>query len=106
MYLSNLHIKNLRCFEDTKIEFSPKLTCIAGINGSGKSTILKSISKSLGKIVSSFSDDFKISEENFFNYDKQNNEEAIEIESEFKKDNENFKVKINCGNSKKLLIKN
>lgn len=43
MYLKRISILNFKNINDAKIEFSPKLNCITGINGSGKSNLLDSI---------------------------------------------------------------
>ena len=45
--LNRIHLKNYKGFTDIKFEFNNQLTCIAGINGSGKSSILSAISKNL-----------------------------------------------------------
>lgn len=43
MYIKTLQIRNIRAFENTQVEFSPKITVIAGVNNSGKSTIIRSL---------------------------------------------------------------
>ncbi|HFI0796162.1 TPA: AAA family ATPase [Streptococcus suis] len=48
MKLTNLHLENFRCFESLNIELNDRCTVIAGINGSGKSTILDAIAISVG----------------------------------------------------------
>ena len=45
--IKNLHLENYRGFVNANIDFSDHLTCIAGINGSGKTTILGAIEKSM-----------------------------------------------------------
>lgn len=47
MKLSNLTLKNYKSFKNANIIFSKNLTCIVGVNGSGKSTILESIARCL-----------------------------------------------------------
>ena len=48
--LRNLHLENYRGFTDTKIEFNDHITCIAGINGSGKTTFLEALAINLSWI--------------------------------------------------------
>lgn len=43
MKLNKLILSNFRGFDQLEIEFDPRLTVIAGVNGSGKSSILKSL---------------------------------------------------------------
>lgn len=50
MYLKKLHIQNFRCFEDYTIEFAPRVTILFGKNGSGKSTVIHAMHKSLSFI--------------------------------------------------------
>ena len=43
MYLQNLHIVNFKNYEEADIQFSPKLNCFLGENGSGKTNLLDAI---------------------------------------------------------------
>ena len=43
MYLKDLHILNFKSWEEAKFEFSPKLNCFVGLNGSGKTNLLDAI---------------------------------------------------------------
>ncbi|HNW48920.1 MAG: DNA replication/repair protein RecF [Bacteroidales bacterium] len=43
MYLKRISILNFKNIGEAKIEFSPKLNCITGINGSGKSNLLDAV---------------------------------------------------------------
>ncbi|MBP3743124.1 MAG: AAA family ATPase [Treponema sp.] len=45
--LKNLQLKNYRGFLNASLDFTDHITCIAGINGSGKTTILGAIEKSM-----------------------------------------------------------
>ena len=45
--LKSLHLENFRGFSDTTIEFGDHITCIAGINGAGKTSILLAITKAI-----------------------------------------------------------
>lgn len=45
--IKKLQLHNYKGFIDVQFEFNNQLTCIAGINGAGKSTILEGLSKSL-----------------------------------------------------------
>ena len=47
MYVSKLSLRNYRIFRDEEILFDSRLTVLAGINGAGKSTVLKALAKLL-----------------------------------------------------------
>lgn len=49
--IKNLHLENFRGFIDTSIDFGKKITCIAGVNGAGKSSCLEALSKSLHALL-------------------------------------------------------
>ena len=52
MKLKSLEIKNLRCFETYKIDFTPKTTIITGRNGAGKSTLIDAIKIAISFVFS------------------------------------------------------
>ena len=52
--IRSLHLENYRGFTDTTIEFGDHITCIAGINGAGKSSVLCALSKILESLYVSF----------------------------------------------------
>ena len=43
MYLENIHITNFRNYDSCKISCSPKVNCLTGLNGMGKTSILEAI---------------------------------------------------------------
>lgn len=43
MHLKDLHLLNFKSWTEGKIEFSPKLNCLVGLNGSGKTNLLDAI---------------------------------------------------------------
>jgi putative ATP-dependent endonuclease of OLD family len=43
MFISDAHIRNYRCFHDSKIEFQPGLNVIIGENNAGKTALLKAL---------------------------------------------------------------
>ena len=45
--IKKLRLKNFRGFENISIDFSEHITCIAGINGTGKTTILSALERSM-----------------------------------------------------------
>lgn len=49
--LRRLHLENFKGFVDTTIDFENNITCIAGINGAGKSSILQALVKSLSLVA-------------------------------------------------------
>ena len=49
--IKNLHLENFRGFIDTSIDFGNKITCVAGVNGAGKSSCLEALSKSLHALL-------------------------------------------------------
>lgn len=48
MYISHLHLKNFRCFEDASVEFRPGVNVIIGENNSGKTAILAALRQLFG----------------------------------------------------------
>ena len=52
--LKNLHLEYFRGFEDVTIDFGNHITCIAGINGAGKTTCLDAIAYNLSWITEMF----------------------------------------------------
>ena len=52
--IRSLHLENYRGFTDTTIEFGEHITCIAGINGAGKSSVLCALSRVLESLYTSF----------------------------------------------------
>ena len=51
MKLTNILLRNFRCFEDTKVFFHPKLTVFVSENGGGKTTILEAINILLSRFA-------------------------------------------------------
>lgn len=49
--LKNIHLENFKGFYNFDIEFEDNMTCIAGINGSGKSSLLKASSEAISWII-------------------------------------------------------
>lgn len=43
MKIKQLKVMNFRCFEDSTFEFSPRFNLFVGVNGSGKTSLLKSV---------------------------------------------------------------
>ena len=55
MRLKSIELINYRCYQDFKVDFGPGFNVIAGINGSGKTSLLKSIRDALAVNVSRLS---------------------------------------------------
>ena len=53
MWIERLHLNNYRCFENFEIAFRPGLNVIAGVNGSGKTSLLMGLSKMLAHMLNS-----------------------------------------------------
>lgn len=51
MIIQSLHIRNFRCFKDSKFEFGERATVIFGKNGAGKSTMIHALHKALSFIM-------------------------------------------------------
>lgn len=51
MKIAKINLTNFRCFENTEIEFDPRLTILIARNGAGKSTVLDAISLGLGSFL-------------------------------------------------------
>ena len=49
--IKKLHLENFRGFEDISIEFGEHITCIAGINGAGKTTCLDAVAYTLSWVT-------------------------------------------------------
>nr|DAG44259.1 MAG TPA: putative ATP-binding protein [Caudoviricetes sp.] len=47
MYIHTLALKNFKCFTNIEMEFHPRLTVIAGVNGCGKTSIMEGIAIAL-----------------------------------------------------------
>jgi predicted ATP-binding protein involved in virulence len=47
MRLDRIHIRNFRCFESATVEFSPGFNLFVGVNGAGKTSLLKAAAASL-----------------------------------------------------------
>ncbi|MFA7239987.1 MAG: AAA family ATPase [Sulfuricellaceae bacterium] len=43
MRIDHLHVQNFRCFVEADFDFSPRFNLLVGINGSGKTSLLKAI---------------------------------------------------------------
>lgn len=52
MKLNSIVLKNYRCFHDLSVTFQPGFNVIAGVNGSGKTSILKGIREALAGCTS------------------------------------------------------
>jgi len=69
MFLSEIHIRNFRCFDDNEhiIKFDPGLNVIVGENDSGKSAVIDAIRIALGTTDQSW---YKMDTTDFYNEDK------------------------------------
>ncbi|MEG1602450.1 MAG: AAA family ATPase [Cloacibacillus sp.] len=56
MRLSNVCVKNFRCFEDISLDLSGSLTILVGNNGAGKSALLDAIAIGLGAFTAGIKD--------------------------------------------------
>ena len=50
MHISQIHLKNFRCYEDVEIEFHPRFNIFVGINGTGKSSALEALRIAIGSL--------------------------------------------------------
>lgn len=55
MIISELNLRNFRCFDDLSISFEPGLTVIVGDNGKGKTAVLDAIAIGISPFVGAFS---------------------------------------------------
>src|SRR5690606_3765712 len=51
MKLTSIHLQNYRAHRDLRVEFSTNFNVVAGINGSGKTSLLKGISEGLAGLL-------------------------------------------------------
>lgn len=63
MNLTELVLKNFRCYKELKITLDDKFTVLIGDNGAGKSTVLDAISIVLGSFIGNFDKAIKISKD-------------------------------------------
>ena len=54
MRIDRLRVKNFRCFEDAEFDFSPGFNLFVGINGSGKSSLLRAVAASLAEPLNGY----------------------------------------------------
>ena len=50
MHISQIHLKNFRCYQDVEIEFHPRFNIFVGINGTGKSSALEALRIAIGSL--------------------------------------------------------
>jgi predicted ATP-binding protein involved in virulence len=50
MRLTNIHLKNFRCFENLNLDLDPNFNIIVGINGTGKTAILEALRIAIGSL--------------------------------------------------------
>ena len=50
MHVSQIHLRNFRCYEDVEIEFHPSFNIFVGINGTGKSSALEALRIAIGSL--------------------------------------------------------
>ena len=77
--IKKLRLVNFRGFTDTTIEFDDRITCIAGINGAGKSSVLQALSKILESLDATLPTHSYITE-NDFNKNIKNPKVKIELD--------------------------
>ena len=56
MKLKSIEIENFRCFQHFSLDFAPSITVLIGRNGTGKSTLIKSITDALSFIFAANKD--------------------------------------------------
>lgn len=54
MIINDITMRNYRCFSNVQVFFTYPLTVLAGVNGSGKSTILDALAIAIGTFLSGF----------------------------------------------------
>lgn len=52
--LSQLRLRDFRCFESIDIDFHPQLTVLVAANGTGKTSILDAIAIAFGPYIGAF----------------------------------------------------
>jgi len=71
MKLTSIHLQNYRAHEDLRVEFNPGFNLVVGINGSGKTSLLKGISEVLNIPISNLAHkSFRILNESYYAHTK------------------------------------
>lgn len=97
MYLKSLLLKNFRRFSDKQMEFSPKINCILGNNGIGKTTLLEAI------IFLSTGRSFRTSQ---YSDLIQEGKEYLYIEGHLNNDGEDLEIKVFFNGAQKKISRN
>lgn len=53
MRLDHLHLQNFRCYEDAHFDFQPGFNLVVGVNGSGKTSLLRGVAASFKNFMDS-----------------------------------------------------
>lgn len=51
MRLDHLHLQNFRCYEDAHFDFNPQFNLLVGVNGSGKSSLLRAVAAAFAEFA-------------------------------------------------------
>lgn len=97
MYLKSLLLKNFRRFSDKEIDFSPKINCILGNNGVGKTTLLEAI------IFLSTGRSFRTNE---YRDLIQEGKDYMYIEGHFDREGEELEIKVFFNGAQKKISRN
>lgn len=53
-FITQIHLKNYRCFEEISLDFHERLTVLVATNGAGKTSLLDAVAIALGPFVGAF----------------------------------------------------
>jgi len=88
MHIEEIHIQNFKLFEQRSFKFHPQFNLVVGVNGSGKTSLLKAIAQVLSECMKGVTQNIKFNDE-----DVRRKPESAELRFRFQ---QKYPVKINA----------
>jgi predicted ATP-binding protein involved in virulence len=83
MRLDHLHLQNFRCYEDAQFDFNSQFNLIIGVNGSGKTSLLRAIAASFADTINTTGRYSPVLEEQDAHFFLKNYDGLIRFERKF-----------------------